>query len=81
MGLPRVRKTVRPQVSKKKTRRTTIGQGVTAVERVRRANNKCWCALLRLALTHAPEEARKTLREINKNDRKIARLMRKLSEE
>ncbi len=54
---------------------------VDQIERVRAANNSLWMKLLRLALTHAPEEARKTLREINKNDRKIARLLRKISEE
>lgn len=52
---------------------------INAVERARRENNRNWMRLLRLALTHAPKEARATLKKINAKDREISRLLRRLT--
>lgn len=52
---------------------------INSIERARRENNRLWMNLLRLALTHAPKEARATLKKINAKDREISRLLRKLS--
>ena len=35
--------------------------------------------LLRLAFKHAPHKAKKVLKEINKNDQKISKLLKRVS--
>ncbi len=50
---------------------------VDQIEEIRRKNNKNWMDLLRIALKNAPKDARKILRKINKNDKKISKLFSK----
>ena len=53
---------------------------IDEIEKVRSKNNVNWMDVLRLAFIHAPEEARKLMEKINKEDNKISRLFQKLSE-
>ena len=49
-----------------------------AIEKLRSKNNKNWVDILRLAFKHAPVEASKLLKKVNKKDRKISSLLAKL---
>jgi hypothetical protein len=49
------------------------------IEATRRANNTNWMAIVRLAMTHAPEECKSLLRAINNCDKSISRDMELLS--
>ena len=51
---------------------------VNQVKKIRTKNNTCWMELLKLALEYAPEKSKKVLKEINKNDKQITRLIGKL---
>ena len=51
---------------------------IREIEKTRSKNNKNWMDLLRLALRYAPLKAKKVLREINKNDQKISKLLKSL---
>jgi len=53
---------------------------VDEIENVRSRNNVNWMDLLRIGLTHAPEETKRVLRRINADDGKISDLFRKLGE-
>lgn len=46
---------------------------------IRASNNRLWMKLLELALRYAPDEARKTLKSINGNDKKIGALLERLA--
>ena len=48
---------------------------VDQIQKVRAKNNKLWMDLLRLAITISPKEAKKILKNINKNDKEISRLL------
>jgi len=50
------------------------------IEKVRTYNNVNWMDVLRLAFIHAPEEARKLMKKINQEDKKISHLFEELSE-
>tara|TARA_B100001121_G_C18342717_1_gene458731 strand:- start:334 stop:534 length:201 start_codon:yes stop_codon:yes gene_type:complete len=50
------------------------------IEKVRTHNNVNWMDLLRLAFTHAPNEAKKIMAKIEHQDNRISSLMKKLSE-
>ena len=50
------------------------------IEKVRTNNNVNWMDVLRLAFIHAPEEARKLMKKINQEDKKISHLFEELSE-
>ena len=52
---------------------------IDKIEKVRKNNNVNWMSVLRLAITHAPEETRKILININKEDNRISKLFEKLS--
>ena len=52
---------------------------IDEIEKVRSKNNINWMNILRLALKHAPEDARKILSKINKADSRISQLIKKLS--
>jgi|GEM_PF-1293249 len=53
---------------------------VDEIENVRSRNNVNWMDLLRIGLTHAPEETKRVLRRINADDGKISDLFKKLGE-
>jgi len=52
---------------------------IREIEKTRSRNNKNWMDLLRLAIQYAPSRAKKVLKEINKNDQKISKLLKKIS--
>ena len=49
------------------------------LEKIRKKNNVNWMDVLRLAFTHAPNEARAIMAKINKDDSRISELLEKLS--
>ena len=53
---------------------------IDEIEKVRTNNNVNWMNLLRIAFTHAPEEAKKLMKEIDHEDNKISDLVKKLSD-
>ena len=53
---------------------------IDAIEKVRTKNNINWMNILRLAFKHAPSKARDIVKKINKDDKKIGDLLKKLSE-
>ena len=50
------------------------------IEKIREENNKNWIDLIRLAVTHAPEEAKVIMNRINKHDENINELFQQLSD-
>ena len=50
------------------------------IQTIREENNVCWMDLLRLALRHAPEEARDLMKRVYEYDRQISELMKELCE-
>ena len=52
---------------------------VNAIQSTRSKNNNNWMDLLKLSLEYAPIEAKKILKTINKQDKKISFLLQKLS--
>lgn len=52
---------------------------INKIEKVRSRNNTNWMNILRLAFTHAPKDARKLIKKINIDDKKISNLLKKLS--
>ena len=53
---------------------------IDEIEKVRTKNNVNWMDLLRLAFTYAPNEAKKIMGRIDREDNRISSLMKKLSE-
>lgn len=49
------------------------------IEARRRANNRLWMAILRVALESAPGETRRLLRQISRHDAAIQRALRQLA--
>ena len=54
---------------------------VKQIEHARKKNNQNWMNLLQLALESAPKESKKVLKNINSQDKKITKLVEKLSKE
>ena len=52
---------------------------INNIEIIRRKNNKYWMDLLRLAFKSSPKEAKKIIKKINDNDKKISSLLGRLS--
>ena len=52
---------------------------VNAIQSTRSKNNNNWMDLLKLSLEYTPIEAKKILKRINKQDKKISFLLQKLS--
>ncbi|GAF99310.1 unnamed protein product, partial [marine sediment metagenome] len=48
------------------------------VQEIRKQNNVNWMGLIRLALHHAPKEARRLITEVNKRDAEVTNKMEKL---
>ena len=53
---------------------------IDEIEKVRTKNNMNWMDVLRLAFTHAPQEAKKLMKKIDHEDNRISGLVKKLSE-
>ena len=51
---------------------------INQIERTRRKNNKNWMDLLRLSFKHNPEAAKKIVKEIFSEDRKINKFVKDL---
>ena len=51
---------------------------INEIEKVRRHNNVNWMNLMKIAFTYAPEEAKKCLKQIDKKDKKINNLIKRL---
>ena len=51
---------------------------IDEIEKVRTRNNVNWMDVLRLAFTHAPEEAKNLMKKINTADDEISKLLKKL---
>ena len=51
---------------------------IDEIEKVRTRNNVNWMDLLRLAFTHAPEEAKELMKKVNTADDEISELLKKL---
>lgn len=58
---------------------TKVKDTIGKMSDVRTSNNRLWMRILEIALTHAPDEAKAVLREINANDRKVGALSGKLA--
>ena len=52
---------------------------INKVQKIRARNNFNWMNILRLAFKHAPKEASKLMKRINADDKKISKLLNKLS--
>ena len=52
---------------------------IDEIEKIRTRNNVNWMDVLRLAFTHAPDEAKKIMKKINKEDTRISEIFKKLS--
>jgi hypothetical protein len=48
---------------------------VDSIQEIRSQNNKLWMDLLRVAAKYAPEETKSILKNINKNDKQISKLL------
>ena len=51
---------------------------INKIEKIRSKNNTNWMDLLRLAFKYAPVEAKKIIKKINRDDKKISNLLKKL---
>ena len=52
---------------------------INQIQKARTKNNVNWMNILRVAIKFAPIEAKKIIKEINLNDKKISQLVSKLS--
>ena len=52
---------------------------INQIQKIRAKNNVNWMNILRLAFKHAPKEAGKLMKRINADDKKISKLLKKLS--
>ena len=53
---------------------------ISSIEKTRKKNNKNWMDLLRLGFKYNPNETKKILKGIFKEDRKITSLVKKIIE-
>ena len=49
---------------------------INKIENTRKKNNKNWMDLLRLSFKHNPREAKKILKNIFKEDKKVSKLVK-----
>ena len=54
-------------------------QVIRKIENIRKNNNVNWMDVLRLAFIHAPDDTKKLMKKINKEDNRISELFEKLS--
>lgn len=53
---------------------------IDKIESIRSRNNVNWMDLLRIAITHAPEETKQLVKKINSDDNQISELFSKLGD-
>ena len=53
---------------------------IDEIEKIRTNNNVNWMDILRLAFIHAPNDAKKLMKRINQEDKKITELFQKLTD-
>jgi hypothetical protein len=51
---------------------------VNQIQKIRAKNNIYWMKLLSIALEYAPEKSKRVIKDINKNDKAISKLVSKL---
>ena len=51
---------------------------VNKIQKIRAKNNIYWMKLLSIALEYAPEKSKRVIKDINKNDKAISKLVSKL---
>ena len=61
-------------MSNNKKYSSTINQ----IQKIRAKNNKNWMNILKIAFKFAPKHASKIMNQINSDDKKISKLLRKL---
>ena len=52
---------------------------INKIKKIRSQNKENWMSLLKLAFKHAPKDAKKILNSISNQDKKITKLVKKLS--
>lgn len=53
---------------------------IDEIENIRTKNNVNWMDLLRIGITHAPDETKKIIKKINSDDQRISELFSRLGE-
>ncbi len=66
-------------MNKKKLMKNNYVKLINQISKARKKNNINWMNLLKLALKFAPIEAKKILKDINKQDQKISKLVSRIS--
>jgi hypothetical protein len=54
-------------------------QIIKMIENARKKNNIQWMNILRIAINSSPKEAKKVIKKINANDKKISNLVNRLT--
>tara|TARA_B100000886_G_scaffold292570_1_gene218449 strand:- start:833 stop:1027 length:195 start_codon:yes stop_codon:yes gene_type:complete len=52
---------------------------VNEIQKIRARNNKNWMNILKVAIKFAPKETQKIMKNINSDDKKISKLVSKLT--
>tara|TARA_X000000368_G_C22719974_1_gene574894 strand:- start:283 stop:471 length:189 start_codon:yes stop_codon:yes gene_type:complete len=52
---------------------------IRQITNARKKNNTNWMNLLRISIKYAPNQSKKILKNINKQDKKISQLLRKIT--
>ena len=52
---------------------------IKQITNARKTNNINWMNLLRISIKYAPNQSKKILKNINKQDKKISQLLRKIT--
>ena len=52
---------------------------IKQITNARKKNNINWMNLLRISIKYAPNQSKKILKDINKQDKKISQLLRKIT--
>tara|TARA_B100000989_G_C19504282_1_gene455732 strand:+ start:587 stop:781 length:195 start_codon:yes stop_codon:yes gene_type:complete len=52
---------------------------VNEIQKIRARNNKNWMSILKVAIKFAPKETQKIMKNINSDDKKISKLVSKLT--
>ena len=51
---------------------------IKEITNARKKNNMNWMNLLKISIKYAPDQSKKILKDINKHDKKISQLLKKL---
>lgn len=57
----------------------TDNELIGEIQKIREKNNLLWMKILKLAVQHAPEEAKDCLKKITSNDMKVSQLSKELA--